>query len=258
MRVFSYGGGVQSTAALVLAAQGKIDFPVFLFANVGDDSEHPATLRYVREVALPYAEAQGIALHEVRHASGETLLAWALRSERSVYLPLRTANGFPGNRSCTTRFKIQVIARWLKQHGATDTTPAVSGIGISLDEFQRARSSSGRAEQTIEYPLLVLRLDRVACKAIISDAGLPIPPKSACWFCPFHRLSDWQRLNIEEPELFIRAVEVERILSERSVRLGRPPVFLTGKGRPLDHVIGNQAVFDFDTDDNCESGYCMV
>lgn len=25
LRVFSYGGGVQSTAALVLAAQGKID-----------------------------------------------------------------------------------------------------------------------------------------------------------------------------------------------------------------------------------------
>ena len=30
LRVFSYGGGVQSTAALVLAAQGKIDFRVFL------------------------------------------------------------------------------------------------------------------------------------------------------------------------------------------------------------------------------------
>jgi hypothetical protein len=41
LRFFSYGGGVQSTAALVLAAQGKIDYPVFLFANVGDDSEHP-------------------------------------------------------------------------------------------------------------------------------------------------------------------------------------------------------------------------
>lgn len=41
LRVFSYGGGVQSTAALVLAAQGRIDFPAFVFANVGEDSEHP-------------------------------------------------------------------------------------------------------------------------------------------------------------------------------------------------------------------------
>jgi hypothetical protein len=39
LRVISYGGGVQSTALLVLAAQGRIDFGVFLFANVGDDSD---------------------------------------------------------------------------------------------------------------------------------------------------------------------------------------------------------------------------
>lgn len=44
IRAFSYGGGVQSTAALVLAAQGIIDYPLFLFSNVGDDSEHPGTL----------------------------------------------------------------------------------------------------------------------------------------------------------------------------------------------------------------------
>jgi hypothetical protein len=54
-RVVSYGGGVQSNALLVLAAQGRIDYRRFLFANVGDDSEHPATLRYVRDVALPSA-----------------------------------------------------------------------------------------------------------------------------------------------------------------------------------------------------------
>lgn len=46
LRVFSYGGGVQSTGALVLAAQGRIDFPTFLFCNVGDDSEHPGTLLF--------------------------------------------------------------------------------------------------------------------------------------------------------------------------------------------------------------------
>lgn len=43
LTVFSYGGGVQSNAALVLAAQGKLDCKTFLFANVGDDSENPAT-----------------------------------------------------------------------------------------------------------------------------------------------------------------------------------------------------------------------
>src|SRR5688500_11880205 len=65
LRVVSYGGGVQSTALLVLAAQGYIDFPTFLFSNVGDDSEHPDTLAYVREVAFDYAGQHGIRMEEL-------------------------------------------------------------------------------------------------------------------------------------------------------------------------------------------------
>ena len=69
VRAFSSGGGVQSTAALVLAVQGRIDFPTHLFANVGDDSEAPATLTYVRSVLMPYAAAHGVEfveLHKIR------------------------------------------------------------------------------------------------------------------------------------------------------------------------------------------------
>lgn len=62
LRVVSYWGGVQSTALLVLAAQRRIDFRVFLMANTGDDSEHPATLRYVWEVAVPFAAEHGLEL----------------------------------------------------------------------------------------------------------------------------------------------------------------------------------------------------
>ena len=67
MRVISYGGGVQSTALIVLAVQGRIP-PVeaALFANVGDDSEHPATLAYVRNVMQPWAAERGLAVHELR------------------------------------------------------------------------------------------------------------------------------------------------------------------------------------------------
>ena len=58
MRVFSFGGGVQSTAALVLAAQGKIDYKTFLFADTGD--EHPDTYDYLNNVHIPYAESHGL------------------------------------------------------------------------------------------------------------------------------------------------------------------------------------------------------
>jgi hypothetical protein len=72
-RAISYGGGVQSTAMVVLAATGVIEADVALFCNVGDDSEHPATLAYVRDVTIPWAAERGLTIHELhntRHGVG--------------------------------------------------------------------------------------------------------------------------------------------------------------------------------------------
>src|SRR5687768_11311330 len=61
MRVISYGGGVQSTALLVLAVRGELgQVEAALFCNVGDDSEDPDTLRYVRDVAIPFGHVGGV------------------------------------------------------------------------------------------------------------------------------------------------------------------------------------------------------
>src|SRR4051812_25469920 len=112
LRSFSFGGGVQSTAALVLAADGRIDFPLFVYANVGDDHE-PETLDYVRRVAAPYASAHGIELVEVeRGGVNKSLLHKIERLESSVPIPMRMdGTGAPGNRTCTQDFKIGPIAR---------------------------------------------------------------------------------------------------------------------------------------------------
>ena len=265
LRTFSYGGGVQSTAALVLAVQERIDFRIFLFCNVGDDSEHPATLEYVEKYAKPYAAANGIELHELRHirrdGEEETLYKKLTREgSRSTGIPIYLeGSGAPGRRSCTSEFKIRRMAVWQRRHGATKADPCVTGLGISLDEFQRARTDSGIDTQILEYPLIDMRLTRQDCVNIISRAGLPVPPKSSCWFCPFHRIPAWQKLKRETPELFDKAVELEKTLSDRSeLLLDRGKVFLTRKMRPLDQVVGDQADMFDDIDDACESGFCMV
>src|SRR5579863_6935344 len=112
LKVFSYGGGVQSTAALVLAAQGRIDYRTFVFCNVGADSENPATLDYVRDVAVPYARQQGIKFVELmkrlRSLEVETIYARLTRpGSRSIGIPVRMSNGAPGRRSCTVDFKVK-------------------------------------------------------------------------------------------------------------------------------------------------------
>jgi hypothetical protein len=246
-----------------LSAQKKNDFPLFLFSNVGEDSEHPKTLEYVRSIAMPYAQKHGIELIELqktrKDGTSESLVQMMQRTESSIPIPVRMSNGAPGNRTCTVDFKIKVVAGWLKQKGATKDNPATVGIGISLDEIHRMNTESKIAWEIKEHPLIDLRLTRTDCRNIIRSAGLPMPPKSACFFCPFHRLSEWQRMKRDEPELFEKSVELERWINQRRKKLGKDNVWLTRFGRPLDSVVDiSQIESQWEDLDICESGYCMT
>ncbi|WP_431897574.1 phosphoadenosine phosphosulfate reductase [Nonomuraea sp. bgisy101] len=266
VKVVSFGGGVQSTALLVLAARREIDFRTFLFANVGDDSEHPATLAYVREIAIPYAARAGLEVQELRRrrrdGTTETLMQRMNRpATRSIPIPVRMANGAPGRRNCTTDFKIKVIGRWLREHGATAEHPSAVGIGISLDEIHRANRRRREPHELIEYPLLDLGLRRSDCEHIITEAGLPVPPKSSCFFCPFRTVDAWRHQRRHEPELFALSVQLEETINERRAALGRDSVYLTRYGRPLAQAIPEDGLADSTVDEgdgSCDSGWCMT
>jgi hypothetical protein len=271
LRVFSSGGGQQSIAALVLSARGEIDFPVHLFANVGDDSEKNATLCYVHDYAMPYAEKHGIEFVELRRimrggpdkGQERTILQDLRRpGSRSVRIPMRMANGAPGNRSCTHQWKAAVIARETRRRGASPDNKAVIGIGISLDEIGRANpDSDAYPHQVKTFPLLEVGLRRTDCQRIIREAGLPIPPKSACWFCPMQRPEDWQNLRRTDPEKFAEAGELEAEMIERRAGLGKDPIYLTRFAKPLAQAIPDGVdllpVFD-EADDGCDSGWCFT
>lgn len=263
LRVISYGGGVQSTALLVLAAQRQIDFPTFLFANVGDDSEHPATLTYVRQVAMPYARQHGIEIYELkrRRRDGSIETLWGRLHQpqsRSIPIPIRMANGAPGRRSCTSDFKIKVVARWLREQGATPERPATVGIGISLDEIHRANKRRSEPYEQIEYPLLDRGLRRDDCTQIIAAAGLPVPPKSACFFCPLKTVEAWRQQRQHEPELFAKSVHLEAVLNEKRATLGRDSAYLTRYGLPLKTAIRVTPTSPEVLDPGCDSGWCMT
>lgn len=267
MRVISYGGGVQSTALIVLAVTGKIaPVDAALFANVGDDSEHPATLDYVRNVAIPWAAERGLPVHELnrirRDGSTETLWGRLMRADsRSLPIPIRMDNGAPGTRSCTKDFKIIVVGRWLKQHGANANDPAEVCIGISTDEITRVSNKRIEPYEKPIYPLIDLGLNRSDCQRVIQEAGLPVPGKSSCFFCPFHRPQMWAEMRRDEPHLFDKAVTLERTLIERRRMLGKDPVYLTRFAKPIDEAVREAQemlpIFSPDTD-TCDEGYCWT
>jgi len=264
LRTMSMGGGVQSTACLVLAAQGQIDFPIFLFANVGADSENPDTLRYIEEYSKPYAAAHGIEFHELQRiptrgkskAQVQTVYGHVAGNNRSVIIPVKMGNGAPGNRKCTDMFKIQLVSNWQRAQGATADNPAVCGLGISMDEIQRMRNDSRIKTQVLEYPLIDLRLTRQDCRNIIAAAGLPVPPKSACWFCPFQKHSEWTEMKRTRPAMFQQAIELEDRINDKRNAFGRDRVYLHPSLVPLDQAVGLQ--YSLFEDEPCDSGYCFT
>lgn len=264
LTVFSFGGGVQSTAALVLAAQGKLDCKTFLFCNVGDDSENPGTLRYVREISMPYAKRHGIELIELqrrfqrgpRKGEVETLYGRVMRpGSRSIDIPARVY-GRPMPRKCTSDFKIKVISGWCWKHGARPTNPATTMLGISTDERLRMRNASGISYTRLAYPLVERGMSRADCLSVIARAGLPLVPKSSCWFCSFHTVSQWRDLRDHHPDLFAKACGMEPSLTGRGTM--RKPVYLTRFQMPLAQAVQGVQPSLFEDDDVCESGYCMV
>jgi hypothetical protein len=263
--IFSCGGGVQSTACLVLAAQGAIPYRTFVFANVGNHAESPDTIRYIEQVLKPYAAQHGIEWIDVQRSRRDgtpvDLYQDLHRPIRSIDIPMRMSNGAPGNRNCTVEFKIKPIAKWIKRNSPGCTL----GKGISTDEPHRATPSRESDGYISAYPLIEMGVSRSDCLRIVREAGLPQPPKSSCWFCPYKTTDQWITMRREKPELFAATAELERMLNQKRAVIGKDAVYISGVGArkalPIDQAIPNQlGLFPewIDEQDGCESGYCMT
>ncbi len=271
IRTFSFGAGVQSTACLVAQAQGlfPLPFDAWLFCDTGD--EHPSTYEYLDEVLDPYATAHGMEITRLKRtwvrdpSAGKqySIREYIDRNPKAIPIPVYMESGKPWKRSCTSSWKIDVIAKHQKGLGATKENPAVAGLGISVDEIQRAKygpNASGIAWQTLEYPLLDLGMTRTDCQQLVSDAGLPPAPRSACFYCPYHSTSYFRTLAEEDPELFAEAVVLEDKLNERSM-IGLGSKVRLWRGGPL-RTVTDQQELDFgdgdESADSCDTGHCFT
>jgi len=265
LTVISYGGGVQSTALCVLATQGVLGVDVAVFANVGDRAENPQTLAYLTRF-IPWAAERGLEVVErrwvdrtgkVRDLYDDTMS----ETRRSIDIPVWMAGGAPGNRKCTGNYKIAVVGRELKARGATSASPATVMVGISTDEYQRANRRHAQPWEIPTYPLLELGMSRQDCANLIERAGLPVPPKSSCWFCPLQGARGWAKKRRDDPDTFAAGVVLEDRINETRVRLGRDRVSLAVGGQPLaDLPAAEPALFGDEAFNGggCDEGYCWT
>jgi hypothetical protein len=120
------------------------------------------------------------------------------------------------------------------------------------------------------YPLIDLMLTRAMCHDIIFSAGLPIAPKSSCYFCPFKKPREFVEMYNDSPELFAKAVDLENKLNAKiqfrtnahGVK-NKHVVYLSSAGKPLIELVNlshSQMKLHGIDDElfHCESGYCLT
>lgn len=272
-RIYSFGAGTQSIAVMVAQAQGllKTPYDYFVWADVGHDSEDPRVHEYMNDYVIPYCRAHDIAMVRVakkRFGVEDTVLKSAIRNNRSVPIPVRMANGSPGNRSCTYEFKVKQVDNWCRKHGLSHVT---IGIGFSIDESGRAASKNTHFKpynpstqknvlfKRYDFPLFDMGFTRHQSIRLVENAGLPTPPNSACWFCPFKHRVQWIEDKKHRPNIVQNAAYVEAIVNKKRAAMGRDDAYIHpstgGSMKLLPHAIGDQlSLFE----ETCESGYCGV
>ena len=215
--VLSFGGGTQSWAVLCAVARGLITPKpdVVLFADTG--YEKPEVLEYMAKHMPAVAAAAGVEFMTCRRS--ETTLApttgGGFYFETGNHLPhtpmtARYANGritrLP--KYCTHQWKTSVIRHVLyKKFGQQHRR--VEWICFSLDEAWRAQKPAfaGSPNRQYRFPLFELRWTRHDSIRFVEDFGLPTPPRSACFFCPFQRDDEWGTLAPETKE---KVIKIER------------------------------------------------
>jgi 3'-phosphoadenosine 5'-phosphosulfate sulfotransferase (PAPS reductase)/FAD synthetase len=248
----SLGAGVDTTAILLMPdIMRQIDF--VMFADTG--SENPETYSYLEKYIKPYLEKIRKPLFIVK---GEENVKGVVKTNmEAAYLgwkiiPVRFL------RHCTDKWKIKPMHRYLTEHYPGEMLKVV--IGFAYDEIQRVNSTRWK-DQEVWYPLIEKKMTRDDCVRYIISKGFPVPPKSGCFYCPFQRLDQWKELRFKHPDLWQRAIILEKNGSHY------PQMTLSNfkkKGNPLtledvDKQLG-KSLYDYEFDpaeEEC-SGACMT
>ena len=239
MRTLSMGAGVQTTAMLI--KYNKV-YDYVIFSDTG--AEMPETYWYIENYLKPFCKEIGVKWQTVKDE--KTTLYDECWDKRIT--PILST------RHCTVTYKIHPIRRFLRSVGANSRHPALVDIGFSLDESHRFNPNPKHRVhyEKLNFPLLDDKITREQCKEIIKKKGWPIPPKSGCYFCGFSKLHHFRKLKAEHPELFKKAMELEKNASMYPRKTIKSEMKLENmESNMLDNYIDEEPA-------TCDTGHCFV
>lgn len=196
-------GGKDSSALALYLRKTKPELEVeYFFCDTG--AELPETYEYLTR--LEAVLGQPIA---------------RLNAERGFdhwFEVFRGALPSPQMRWCTRNMKIKPLEEWVGEDTVT------SYVAIRADESNRKGYVSTKPNITAVFPFIEDGVGHDDVLRILGDAGLGLPDyyewrtRSGCYFCFYQRKAEWVGLAERHPDLFRRAVQIEKkVLADAGV-----------------------------------------
>lgn len=190
--VVAYGMGVDSTAMLVGFADRGIRPDAILFADTGGEKDEtyaflPVIDSWLESKGFPKVTVVTYVVQKFKHYPPYFSLEQNCLTNGT--LPSE-AFGFG---SCSLKWKAAPQNKWIEAWAPAIATWAkgekvIRAIGYDASPADKKRRCAAAevADDRFEYwyPLQEWGWGRLRCMEEISKAGLPVPPKSSCFFCP--------------------------------------------------------------------------
>jgi len=257
-KIISLGLGQQSTVLYLMSSLNIIERADYaIFADTG--SENKTTYVFFEWLKNWAKQHKGIPIIQVgrNNLYNDLMATTSGVRKRFASIPAFTRNeeGKIGilRRQCTNEYKVQEIFRGIRtlyQLKPRQRMPKTEvWMGITVEEKERAKFSPFNW-LTYVYPFLNLRTSkndfqrteytslfrRSECTQWLETNGYPIPPKSACTFCPFQSDKRWLELKTLSPDEWQQVIMLDEAIRNSTQKGVKQPVYLHRSATPLAKV----------------------
>lgn len=254
--IVCYGMGRDSTAMLVGMWQRGIRPDYIVFADVG--AERSATYAYLfiinawlESVGFPRVTVVKYQAKNFKHFPPYFSL------EENILTNVSLPSIAYGGHTCSAKWKITPVNEWVEQQpGAQECWisggKVLKAIGFEDSPHEHRRACKGSATFALQaderekyelwFPLQQWGWNLARCIQEIEDVGLPIPPKSSCYFCT--AMKPWE-VDELEPEKLRRIVVIEARTAKRHLDYAEAKAAEKGvdwDGKPLTDGLWRKAV----------------
>ena len=246
LTVLSLGAGVQSTTLALMAAHGEVG-PMpdcAIFAETGDEKR--GTYRYL-DWLTPRLPFPTIRVRRGNMSLSESTVAYYQDGSGHAQTPPFFFAGGMLAKFCSKEWKTRVVTQEIRRQMGLESGERAKAdaavevwLGISRDEADRMKSSEV-PWFTNRWPLIEKGMRRGDCVQWMTRHDYPIPPRSACVYCPYQselEFAEMQKNRSDDD--WVRAVAFDAAIREGgNGTFG--PLYVSRHCKPLSDVdLGSQ------------------